>query len=260
MVFIGEVKEKRITSRELMTFKGHFHPQWEELMICLEGLTGVCIGSDKEYYLPPGHGILLEPGKEHIMWDASKKKQTSYYNAYYSGFLPIFRNHVNTPFNAKILGLKNFWNEDINPDKPVEKKISEIMTLLLAINNMDIDKNNSKESILGQSHVQNLEENIRTQLANIIQGELGKKHTLEELGERFFLEPKYLSQKIKKISGKPAMTFYFQLKMEEAVKMLTSGLTVKETAFALGFKNPYHFSRKFKEITHLSPSSIRSKQ
>ncbi len=264
MVFIGEVKEKVVTSRELMAFKGHSHSELEELLICLTGITGVRIGENQDFYLSPGEGILLEPGKDHLMWDASKEKNTSYYNSFYSGNLPLFRGQVNIPFNTEKLAVNHFWNYDWNyelsDNKPEEEIIYQIVALLLTLDSSksDFEMKGKNPSIKSRIQTQTLETNIREQLSLIIRNEPDINHSLAELGKKFYLEPKYLSQKVKKITGLPVMTIYFQIKMKSAGNLLLKGFSVKDTAYTMGFKNPYHFSRKFKEIMGVSPSLFQN--
>lgn len=47
------------------------------------------------------------------------------------------------------------------------------------------------------------------------------------------------------------------MKMREARRMLTAGRRVNEVASRLGFSNPFHFSRRFKEFYHVAPSEMR---
>ncbi len=256
--FISEVKEKIVTSQTLMAFDGHCHPEMEELLICLKEITGVRIGGSKDVYLSPGQGILLEPGEEHLLWDASTEKNTSFYNAFYKGNLPLFRRYMNIPFEAEGLEIPSFWKEPLADNRPKEENILTIMTLLIALDKKEPDRGKQEWNSLQKNPIrpQTLNQNIREHLLVIIQSDLGKNHTLAELGKKFFLEPKYLSQKVKKITGLPIMTMYYQLKMESACALLSSGASVKDTAYTLGFKNPYHFSRKFKGITGSPPSDF----
>ena len=256
MVFIRDVKEKVVTAKELMAFKGHNHFEQEEFLICLTGITGVRIDQHKDFYLSPGEGILLEPGKEHFMWDASIENNTSYYNSFYFGSLPLFRKQENKPFNTKKLAIEHFWDCELSESKSDEEIIYQIVDLLLVLNS---SKTNFKIKSINHSvnspiQIQSLETNIREQLSLIINKEPHINHSLAQLGKEFFLEPKYLSQKVKKIIGLPVVTVYFQIKMERAGVLLSEGLSVKDTAYTMGFKNPYHFSRKFKEIKGVSPS------
>ncbi len=47
------------------------------------------------------------------------------------------------------------------------------------------------------------------------------------------------------------------LKMREARRLLRNGARVAEAAERVGFANPFHFSRRFKEFFHVSPSEVR---
>ena len=48
------------------------------------------------------------------------------------------------------------------------------------------------------------------------------------------------------------------LRLIEAQRLLKSGLTIKEAAYALGFKQASHFCRKFKSYTGVTPTRFVS--
>ena len=50
------------------------------------------------------------------------------------------------------------------------------------------------------------------------------------------------------------MKHFRTMKMKRADELLTQGLNVKETAYALGFSDPNYFSAVFKKYTGYSPT------
>ncbi len=53
--------------------------------------------------------------------------------------------------------------------------------------------------------------------------------------------------------------YLWTLRLQKALAMLAgTGLTCAEIAYCCGFKNPYHFSRKFKQVHGTSPSTYRN--
>lgn len=253
MLILDEVKEQIITSKELMTFRGHAHGELEELLICLEGITAVKIERQETLYLTPGWGVLLEPGPEHIIWDGSREKNTRYYNAYYKGHIDLFSHLINIPFDTNLWTQDLFWKDFDGKPKKQEVSLYRILSLLLKLENIRDDKGTTRPLTV---KAQTAGENIREQLRRIILSDLSKNHRLTDLGREFHLEPKYLSAKVKRITSLPVMTLYYQVKMQEATTLLNQGNSVKETAYRLGFANPYHFSRKYKEICTFSPSLV----
>ena len=53
------------------------------------------------------------------------------------------------------------------------------------------------------------------------------------------------------------INYYNNLKINSAMTMLKDGMTVRETAEALGFANQNYFSTVFKRITGRTPSNYR---
>lgn len=63
-----------------------------------------------------------------------------------------------------------------------------------------------------------------------------------------------LERHIKEKFGMSPQRWLAQLRMDRAAKKLREGLMVKEAAFETGFKNPHHFSHRFKEHEGHPPS------
>lgn len=54
--------------------------------------------------------------------------------------------------------------------------------------------------------------------------------------------------------GMPPQSYQLHCKMERAKVLLKEGLSVKQTGVEVGMKDPYHFSKTFKNIVGMSPS------
>lgn len=90
--------------------------------------------------------------------------------------------------------------------------------------------------------------NLKTNLPSI--PELAKLHNTN---------PTTLKTSFKKFYGITINRFHLQKRLDSAALLLrTTSLTVNEIAFEYGFKDPSHFSKRFKERFHLTPSHYRS--
>ena len=69
---------------------------------------------------------------------------------------------------------------------------------------------------------------------------------------------RYMSRLFKKYNTVTPQEYIMRLKLNKAVNLLlTSGMAVCKIARAVGFEDPYHFSRNFKQVHKLSPSNFR---
>ncbi len=63
----------------------------------------------------------------------------------------------------------------------------------------------------------------------------------------------------KQRTGSPPMDYFTRLRMRHACRLLGSGsASVKEVAAALGYDDPFYFSRVFKSVNHVAPSKYRN--
>lgn len=85
--------------------------------------------------------------------------------------------------------------------------------------------------------------------------------SIQFMAERLCLSPSYLGDLIKRTTGVNASKYIQRMIVQEAKNLLASGQNVSQTAYALGFDYPQHFSRFFKREEGMSPGDyIRSRK
>jgi transcriptional regulator GlxA family with amidase domain len=75
------------------------------------------------------------------------------------------------------------------------------------------------------------------------------------------VSPSHYFALFKRRTGSAPMDYFTRLRMERARKLLDSTTrSVKEVAAALGYDDPFYFSRVFKSVNHVAPSYYRQQQ
>jgi AraC-like DNA-binding protein len=92
-----------------------------------------------------------------------------------------------------------------------------------------------------------------------MQQKLEMNITLDELAEHTRISRQHLNYVFRKATGITPIDYYLRLKMQRACQMLDlTDQTIKEVSLALGFGDPFYFSRLFKKMIGLSPTQYRS--
>lgn len=81
---------------------------------------------------------------------------------------------------------------------------------------------------------------------------------LNGIAESLGVSTSYLTDVFKPYTSMTPHQYFISIKIGRAKEFLGQGLSVKEVAFRLGFKDEYYFSRLFKSKTGLSPSRWKS--
>jgi AraC-like DNA-binding protein len=97
-------------------------------------------------------------------------------------------------------------------------------------------------------------------LTAYFQGDLERRlPTVKALAEQVFLSPGYLSDMLKKETGKNAQDHIHFFLIEEAKNLLiNSDKSVGEIAYTLGFEYPQYFNKLFKRKTGKTPLAFRT--
>ncbi len=74
------------------------------------------------------------------------------------------------------------------------------------------------------------------------------------------VSPSYLFSLFKSVTGRAPVEFFICLRMQRARALLiSSNLTIKEIAAALGYDDPLYFSRRFKGVIGVAPRKYRTR-
>jgi AraC-like DNA-binding protein len=72
------------------------------------------------------------------------------------------------------------------------------------------------------------------------------------------ISPSHFFALFKRRTGCAPIDFFIRLRMDQACELLDGTLlNVKEVAAALGYDDPFYFSRTFKSVNHVAPSEYR---
>jgi len=75
------------------------------------------------------------------------------------------------------------------------------------------------------------------------------------------VSPSHYFALFKRRTGSAPMDYFTRLRMEQARRLLdSSSRSVKEVAAALGYDDPFYFSRVFKSVNQVAPSYYRQQQ
>lgn len=88
------------------------------------------------------------------------------------------------------------------------------------------------------------------------------EHYREDIGRnqvaaRVYLTPEYLAKIFKKTEGINIKEYIYQLRIQEAKRLLAGNVRVSEVAQIVGFDNFAYFSTVFKKVTGLSPNEYK---
>lgn len=79
------------------------------------------------------------------------------------------------------------------------------------------------------------------------------RYNLHEFADLCHVSVRQLERFFKHSLAQTPRTWIARLRIQEAKSLLSSGLSIKEIAYSVGFKHPSHFCRAFKQWTGSSP-------
>ncbi|MFI8380518.1 helix-turn-helix domain-containing protein [Leeuwenhoekiella sp. NPDC079379] len=98
-------------------------------------------------------------------------------------------------------------------------------------------------------------------LNDLLRDEMLKRNglpTVEKIANRLNVSPNYLTRLLKTITGKSTQSFIHEKIIKLAKeKLSTTGLSVNEIAYELGFEHPQSFGKLFKQKTAMTPLEFR---
>ena len=98
-------------------------------------------------------------------------------------------------------------------------------------------------------------------MLGFIREHLAQPLTRQSLAETFNLSPGYINQLFKLELGMPPSAVINRERIARAYQLIDrNGLSVTQAAYAVGFQDPFYFSRLFKQVYTIPPSQVASKR
>jgi len=91
-------------------------------------------------------------------------------------------------------------------------------------------------------------------VVDVLNERMAEGHSLAALAREAHLSPSRLTHRFKAETGESVIGYLLKLRLRRAAQMLQEpGRSIKEVAFAVGFRSPFYFSRQFRSHFHASP-------
>lgn len=97
-----------------------------------------------------------------------------------------------------------------------------------------------------------------TRVENYIRSSYMHPVRVEQIAEGLNLDRRYLSRLFKAETGRSMQDFLVEVRMEESIRLLQQGCTVKEAACLVGYEDVPNFSKMFKRHFGKAPSDYKT--
>ncbi|MCT4629893.1 AraC family transcriptional regulator [Winogradskyella sp.] len=167
--------------------------------------------------------------------------------------------HLSEDEKATLTDLVRKIETEINQniDKHSQKLIVSTIELILDYCNRYYDRQFYVRTNLHQDHVSEFENFLKSYFNSEKPSEIGLP-SVKYCGEQLNMSPNYLSDLLKKETGKSAKDHIYAFVVNKAKnKLLGTTASISEIAYDLGFDYPQHFSKLFKKQTGMSPAKYR---
>ncbi len=177
--------------------------------------------------------------------NSKKYKQAKKENKIYS----FFNNGLT--INSQLLIIVNeFLNctfNGITKQSYLESKLTELVLIALATNNLNLVTNKIRE--------EDRENLIKTE--QYIQANLKEELSIDKLSIMAGFNTSKFKSGFKEIYGLPVFKYITSLRIEKAILLISNqNYTIAQASYEVGYKNPQHFTVAFKKKMGFLPSQL----
>jgi AraC family transcriptional regulator, arabinose operon regulatory protein len=226
------------------------------LIYCTDGVGGLR-SMGREWRIEAGDALLCCDGVPHTYW-ADADQPWSILYTHFSGSdvedaldglgvsarEPVL--HVGVREDVVSLFHEMLSTCDRGGDIQVQRLLSACLRLILA------------RMAFARSHGETVREGGIERVLHFMADHASERHSLAHLASLANLSVSHFVRRFRRRTGFAPLDYFTRLKMQRACEALDStDRRVGEIAQALGYEDPYHFSRVFKNTIGRSPSAYR---
>ena len=147
------------------------------------------------------------------------------------------------------LGKNIFSLESISKFRTIEQLKNWIINTLRSMNELMLKDNLSEKKDVIQEAKEYITKNFNREIG------------LNEISEKFFINPYYFSQLFKKKTGETYQNYLIGLRVERAKKLLTeTDLKIYEVCEKVGYSDANHFNKVFERFVGMRPSEYKKQR
>lgn len=230
------------------------------LIYCLQGKGWYMIGN-KSYEVGPNEYILLPATTEYMRYGADSNDPWTIYWIHFSGRdMQLFNTTLQIaeddgprtiPFNDKGIRIWETIYQSLEMGFSQENICNANFCLYQFIATFLFTDHHVKAKKAAGKDI------ISTTILFMRQ-HIHQKLTVEDFARRHGMSASYFSSMFRKATGMPPLDYFIHLKIQKACQLLYGNeIKIKEIGEAIGYDDPYYFSRLFKKYMTVSPEQYR---
>lgn len=148
--------------------------------------------------------------------------------------------------------MDNMWREIQIDNFGKNHVLQHLLSILIIL----LERSRKTNPIIESTQDPNLE--VFQSFITALEADFRREHSVSYYAEEIHMTPRQLSDIVKICTGKTAKTLILERVILEAKRHLQhTNASIKEIAFALGFKDSSYFSKVFKQMTGVSPNQYQ---
>ena len=237
-------------------FAGEYHNFWE-MVIVSDGELGVTAGSDV-FVLKKGQAVIHEPMEFHRLWSEGESCPNIVLFSFSADGMPKYSSKIFKITDLKVpieilAQIKDTF--EISGLSVMNIKEEEKVSYQIALKNLEIFiLSTVSQKIKKDDTIKSRTAKNYTAIVNVMENNIDKNLSVAEIADMCNMSEINLKKTFSRYSGMGVMAYFNKLKITASVSMLRNGMTVQETADALGFANQNYFSTVFKRIMGNPPT------
>lgn len=242
-------------------YAGQRHDFWE-LVVILNGEIGVTAG-EQTGILRKGDAILHTPMEFHRVWYAGNGPGQLLIVTFAAEDMPqlparqFFIPDLTVPLRL-VNQLREAYQVDPTDGITLLKRLGselpcQILLKQLEIFFLNLFQGTSRNTL--SSHSRSMEN--YTRIVQYMEQHICENLSVDEIARGCNMSTINAKQTFSRYAGIGIRAYFNHLKVERAIALLHSGISVQETAAVLDFSSPNYFSTMFKRITGYSPTACK---
>lgn len=221
------------------------------------GVCHVTLG-ENEYEAGAGSVILFRPGEPQIYRFKAEDRSISHYIHFTGrGCEELLRRLGIHEIRIFDMGVSHRYEEtsaEMEREYTMKQPCYETICAALLIELLGLI---ARKYSLRNINVSRRSEHRISSACRKIYDNLSSPPTVDELAGDCCLSKSRFSHLFREVTGRSPHEFILSLRMEKAKELLTTDMSIKEVAAAVGFEDQNYFSRMFRKYTGAAPSAGR---